>query len=386
MLHSHLFFATILFFISGIFSQNSYPIILIHGFLGWGRDEMDGYYYWGGRTDLEAILRDEGYEVYTVSVGPISTNFERAIEAFYHIKGGQVDYGNEKAERLGIIQRPSIKNYTGLYPLWDSDHPVHIISHSQGGQTSRMLEMLLKKSIPGESSRLLANEYYGWIKSITTISTPHNGSTLVPIMMDIFPFSLNLAPWFGGIEIEKVDNLYSFDLEQWGVERYPEESLLKYYQRIGNSPLAQPKNLSTWDLSPEGSLEFNKKYLTDPDVYYFSFSTYASSAKNKWDKHRPDSNMSFHLWTTSLLMGKDNDAPNTSWYENDGVCNTVSMTHPFGSPVKTFNGIPEKGIWQMFQKLHLDHQAVIGHSVSKKEFDNTIVLYTNHSKLLYSLK
>ena len=88
------------------FAQNTNPIILIHGFLGWGRDEMAGYYYWGGRMDLEVELRDAGFEVYTVSVGPISPNWDRAIEAFYQIKGGQVDYGNDKAQKHGIIQKP----------------------------------------------------------------------------------------------------------------------------------------------------------------------------------------------------------------------------------------------------------------------------------------
>ena len=102
-------------------AQNNYPIILIHGFLGWGREEMAGYYYWGGRSDLESHLRDAGHKVYTVSVGPISSNFDRAIEAFYQIKGGQVDYGQEKANRLGIVRRPITKNYIGLYPEWGAD-------------------------------------------------------------------------------------------------------------------------------------------------------------------------------------------------------------------------------------------------------------------------
>ena len=249
-----------------------------------------------------------------------------------------------------------------------------------------MLEMLLKKYIPGETSPLLSNEHDGWIKSITTISTPHNGSTLVPIMMDVFPFALNLAPWFGGIEIENVDNLYSFDLEQWGVERYPGEPLMDYYRRIGDSPLSKSKNLCTWDLSPEGSTEFNKIYSIDQDVYYFSFSTYATHSENDRATHRPDSKMSFNLWSTSLLIGHYNEAPDTSWYENDGVCNTASMTHPSGSPVKTFDGIPQKGIWQICKKLHMDHEAVIGHLVSKDNFKNIIVLYKEHANLLYSLK
>ena len=69
------------------------PIILMHGFIGWGRDEMNGYDYWGGTIDLESYLISEGFQVYTVSMGPISSNWDRAIEAFYQIKGGQVNYG-----------------------------------------------------------------------------------------------------------------------------------------------------------------------------------------------------------------------------------------------------------------------------------------------------
>ena len=46
-------FLICLLFYTNVFCQNAYPIILIHGFLGWGRDEMSGYYYWGGKTDLE---------------------------------------------------------------------------------------------------------------------------------------------------------------------------------------------------------------------------------------------------------------------------------------------------------------------------------------------
>ena len=369
-----------------LFSQNSHPIILIHGCMGWGRDEMSQYYYWGGQRDIEYELREEGYEVYTVSIGPISPNWDRAIEAFYQIKGGQVDYGNEKAKRLGIIQRPHNKIYNGFYPLWDADHPIHIISHSQGGQTALMLEVLLKNSIPDETSSLLSQEYRGWIKSITTLSAPLNGSTLVPIMMDIFPFVHNLAPWFGGIEIEKIDNFYNFDLEHWGVERNPGEPLLKYYKRISTSPLAVSHNICSWDLSPKGAAEFNKKYKTDPDVYYFSFSTYATTQKKKKRTHKPDSHMSFHLWSTALLIGQYEDALDSSWYENDGICNTISMTNPSGSIMQIFDGNPQKGIWQMSGKLHMDHQAIIGHHITNREHEDLIVFYKDHCKSLYNLR
>ena len=103
MIRRFSFFFTFLFSFSLVSAKNTHPIILIHGFLGWGRDEMAGYYYWGGRMDLQSELRSAGYDVHTVSVGPISSNWDRAIEAFYQIKGGQVDYGYKKGQKHEII-------------------------------------------------------------------------------------------------------------------------------------------------------------------------------------------------------------------------------------------------------------------------------------------
>ena len=95
--------------------------------------------------------------------------------------------------------------------------------------------------------------------------------------------------------------------------------------------------------------------------------------------------MPLHLWPTSLLIGKDDNAQDSSWYENDGIVNSVSMSHPFGSKVAQFAGVPIPGVWQVIKKLNMDHQAVIGHGVSKKERGNLLVLYNNHCKLLYQL-
>ena len=58
------FYLLIVFFVFA-FSQNNFPIVLIHGFMGWGRDELSGYYYWGGNYDLESELKQNHYEVYT---------------------------------------------------------------------------------------------------------------------------------------------------------------------------------------------------------------------------------------------------------------------------------------------------------------------------------
>ena len=76
-----------------ISAQNNYPIVLIHGFFGWGNEEMGNYRYWGGNKDIQKLLEENGFKVFNVSVGPISSNWDRAIEIYYQLKGGQTDYG-----------------------------------------------------------------------------------------------------------------------------------------------------------------------------------------------------------------------------------------------------------------------------------------------------
>ena len=100
-------FILVFFIISSFpFGNNNYPIVFIHGFLGWGPNEMGNYNYWGGNSDICSILRNEGYKVFEVSVGPISSNWDRAIEVFYQLKGGQVDYGRGHSKKHDIIQKP----------------------------------------------------------------------------------------------------------------------------------------------------------------------------------------------------------------------------------------------------------------------------------------
>lgn len=39
--------------------QNNYPIILVNGFAGWGREEMLGVKYWGGVHDIQEDLKQK---------------------------------------------------------------------------------------------------------------------------------------------------------------------------------------------------------------------------------------------------------------------------------------------------------------------------------------
>ena len=61
---------------------NHYPIVLVHGLFGWGGTEVLGLNYWGGFSSLRDILNDAGYEVYTPSIGPVASNWDRACELY----------------------------------------------------------------------------------------------------------------------------------------------------------------------------------------------------------------------------------------------------------------------------------------------------------------
>ena len=50
------------FLINILSGQNDYPIVLIHGFFGWGNDEMGSYRYWGGHKDCLLYTSDAADE------------------------------------------------------------------------------------------------------------------------------------------------------------------------------------------------------------------------------------------------------------------------------------------------------------------------------------
>lgn len=380
----------ILIFLSSLFASSKPTIILLHGFMGWGRDEMGGYYYWGGATDLQEYLISEGFNVHSVSVGPISSNWDRAIEAFYQIKGGQLDYGSSHSVEYDIIQKPEGKHYEGFFQDWNQSSPIHIITHSQGGQTARMLEYLLKTKFEGEESDLLSNSKEDWIKSITTISCPHNGTILANEVSNNFPFLQNMTPFFGILEESKINELYNFDLEQWNLNKFKDEITEDYLDRLSQSGIKDSKNFSAWDLSIEGAKQFNDIYSTDSNVYYFSYATY--STKELEDKtHVPDFNMSLLVWIPSLIIGKSNKIPD-EWHMNDGIISTVSMKYPINSsgdaePHKEFdeNNIV-KGIWQVMEPIHQDHHIIIGHRLINLDEENMKLFYKQICSRLYSLK
>jgi len=397
MKHIFLFY----FFFNILLSQNDYPIVLIHGFFGWGNDEMGNYRYWGGYKDIQKMYEKNGFTVFNISVGPISSNWDRAVEIYYQLKGGQVDYGFGHSKKYGLIQKPIDKKYKGLYPEWDENHPVHLIGHSMGGQTARMLQFLLETELfeddsfnTKEKSELLGLERKGWIASITSLATPHDGSTLADILTKTFPF----IQYFIGLAGVVGTNFYDFDLSQWNMNRGKDETWSNYVERMRNHKAWETKNISSWDLSLDGASELNSFLNASPETYYFSYTFSATSKDKSTGYHVPNKDVFLLIRSRAKLLGskiifKENGTETDStWWENDGIVNTRSMRGPTSGengpdPIVSYVETDPlmQGQWYTFAPIKLDHYQSVGHMISKDKREALDSIYINHARLLLSL-
>ena len=89
---------------------NDYPVIFVHGLLGFGPKELGLLTYWGSAFQVDS----SSLERHEASVGPLSSAHDRACELAAQIKGTVVDYGADHAadepegqqlESVGVRQR-----------------------------------------------------------------------------------------------------------------------------------------------------------------------------------------------------------------------------------------------------------------------------------------
>ncbi|HZK83755.1 MAG TPA: lipase [Desulfosporosinus sp.] len=364
--------------------QNNYTIVLVVGFGGWDRSELLGYKYFGGTADIQDNLNKNGYQTFTAGVGPLSSNWDRACELYAMIKGGVVDYGAAHAAKYGHARFGN--NFgSGYYSQWDDTNKVHLVGHSMGGQTARTLTQLLEQGSAEEQA--YAKSHAGttllplfaggkhWIKSITTIATPNNGTSLAIGVTKIIPYAQQLLGFAASAAGNTSEPLYSFNLDQWGLKRQQGESFSSFSDRVWNSNIwYNTHDISTWDLSPDGAKELNSWVKAQPDVYYYSWANDATWKAWFTGYQYPDVTMLpiFQPFATYMGSYTRNDSGhvviNSAWWENDGVVNTNSMAGPtVGSTdsIVNYNGTSQIGKWNyMGEKSGWDHADIIGIDLS----------------------
>ncbi|KEI99881.1 lipase [Clostridium botulinum A2B3 87] len=386
---------------------NNYPIVMVHGCFGWGSNEGAGLYYWGGKESLTQKLTEKGYTVYSPSIGPVSSNWDRACELYTYIVGGTVDYGESHSKKYGHERYG--RSYPGVYKqigTKDSSgnvQKIHLIGHSMGGQTIRLLAQLLENGDPNELSfttdgsiNSLFTGGKSWVSSITSIATPHDGSQEAHIKYGIEPLTHQFVAAIAAIKGKKVDldDLnYDFQLDQWGLKRKSGESRLAYNNRVIKSAIwKKTKDLSVWDLSPEGAREFNSYVKAQSDINYFSIAC-VNTHEDKFTHFQvPNKNMNPILVKSSIFMGrytnnKSGEVPiDKSWWRNDGVVSVISATNPkVGSSdqIVDYSGTAVKGTWNYLGEFdNTDHIEVCGMKYYRDRIEQ---MYFNVAEMLSKL-
>jgi len=375
--------------------RNTAPVVLIGGCTNWGRDELFGFRYWGGPgRDIQEDLRQHDFETHTAGVGPFSSNWDRACEAYAILKGGRVDYGKVHAAKHGHERFG--RNFPGLLKTWDESRKVHLVTHSQGGQTARVLAQLLtqgdaaeREGTPLEELNPLFAGSHRWVFSVTSLSTPHDGTSLVYRREGIIGPVRKLLTLGTSISTNHNSSVYDVKLDQWSLQRTKGESLRAFSSRLFEAPLWKgTQDFSAWDLSPEGARELNAWVKAQPDIYYFSWST-AKTTPDEKGSHIPSPRMT-PIWRQGArFMGSTTRAGaipiDASWWENDGVVNTRSMAGPSTDTVQSFSGKPRPGIWNHMGILEgWDHSEILG--IGREHGREVLDFYRRWAAFLGSLK
>ena len=363
--------------------KNTYPMIFVHGMFGWGADEgIDKKApYWGATTgNLMEFLQENGYECYAVSVGPLSSAWDRACELYARLMGTTVDYGKAHADKFG--HRRYGRTYDKpLFEGFSSEKKIHLIGHSFGGITIRLFAYLMaygcdaEKEVTREDdlSGLFTGGHADWIESVTAICAPHNGTVtfevaekykLMPLLEGIAFNWVNIVGRTGLQSKSAVD----FHLEQYGINNTPgKEDRHDFFQ--AKRSLKKTKDNIKYDMSPEGSHLMNDQIAQIlPDVYYFSyyFNSVGKKSETKEKLSATKTDFPFLYMTSNLIMfdtRKKMQKGEATYddFANDGLVNIGSAKHPDNQPFKDFDPDNiETGIWQVMPEQEGDHGTAIG--------------------------
>lgn len=375
--------------------ENSEPFVFIHGWNGWGGDEgVDKLVpYWGATTgNLMEYLQSEGYECYSASVGPLNSAWDRACELYAQLTGTVVDYGEAHSAKFNHA-RFGRKYSEPMVPGWgnlDDEgkiKQVHLIGHSFGGTTARMLVHLLENGSqeelsatdPDSVSELFKGGKANWIKSVTAVSTPHNsGSVYYPLkFLGIYNIVMNASlAYVGTLGRSSLSGKWvDFHMEQFGLSKNPETGKAEKFIPAFINAHANQEDTCQFEITPTGAKRLNDMMDASPSVYYFSYPFSTTVEVPRIGTHVPRLRTNPVISLTSVVMGfmKFTDPVtgvvyDEKWFPNDALVQAEGAKHPVDEPYKDYDSdCIERGIWQVMPVSRGDHGSAVGLLGNKKE-------------------
>lgn len=372
-------------------ASNKYPFILIHGLGGWGYYDSasETSPYWGGgivggdNGDIVKVLRDNGYEAYAASVGPVNSAWDRCCELYAQLTGTVVDYGeaHSKAhnhDRYG-------KSFEGkplMGEVWNIDDPINLIGHSFGGPASRLFASLLAYGDEAEiaatgenTSPLFMGGHSKSVHSVITLSGCHNGSQIANLIVDPVVPLFMIAVMGNAMGAMGMSSILFWDdlgVGQFGLTAKEGEdraafSLCKCINFV------MSKDNAGYDLTIGGSQELNEKIKMSPDTYYYSVSgTVTEENCFGYQQQTHDTSIVFAATTVLLSLTQgltiDGIKMDETWANNDGMVPLASALYPLDEADNAFsyeeafeNGTIKPGSWYYFEPIYgMDHGDYCG--------------------------
>ena len=357
--------------------KTNYTFVFVHGLSGWGSYDFQNHFlkYWGMRGgDLMKYLNNEGFSCVSASVAPHGSAWDRACELYAQLSGTVVDYGKEHSERCHHERFGTDYSEKPLIESWSAENKINLIGHSFGGATVRLMSELMANGSEAEQnatdgddlSPLFEGGKADWIYSITALASPHNGTT-------------------------------AYDVSE--VEDDVPNTLKYKYQSALNSMVASANGVdddgkadfdnANYDMYLDNAAELNERISTLENVYYFSIPCTATT-RNDDGTYTPDeSKMEAMFLKTSRRMGKFTETSDggivadESWFENDGLVNTISARAPFNAPQRDYvAGDVKTGEWNIMPTYDGDHMSLLGGFTVKNDVRD---FFTEHLSMINSL-
>ena len=140
---------------------------------------------------------------------------------------------------------------------------------------------------------------------MTEVAAPHNGTSFIESNGTIMDVATNLSETLAkGFGITEIKNLYDFQLEQFGIYRDPNETVLETLQRVFSTDFMSHNDNAFLDLTIDKSLEINDGIGIEPNVYYFSYAGNQTVQDPVSGNYIPSAKMWTLFYPGAINMGK----------------------------------------------------------------------------------